>query len=429
MFSIKGLDMCQLCLGSALILLLCGVQSSHSFSSGTCKLMSKYPLIDGHNDLALRLRMNKDHKLSDINLYNYSKSATNINRLKAARVGGQIFAAYVMCTAQEKDAVRLTLEQIDLIRRICTEYPDLKLATTAEELRNTKKIACLISIEGGHSIDSSLPALRMFYLLGVRSMTLTHNCNTPWAKTSSSFYSYYKDQKKNLTDFGKAVVDEMNRLGMLIDLSHTSLGTAYEVLQHSKAPVIFSHSSSHAICSHGRNVPDDLLHTLKKNGGLIMVNFHNKFIACQGQANISTVADHFDHLKGVVGAEHIGIGGDYDGAVGFPQGLEDVSKYPALIEELLRRGWNEADLAGVLRLNFLRVFDKVEEIRDGLNNTPPSEVQIPFAEANNSCRLELRPPVINGKSLNVRGGSPLLSVSSGLLWIMLLVTCFTVKAA
>ncbi|KAG9260909.1 dipeptidase 2-like isoform X2 [Astyanax mexicanus] len=425
MFSIKRLDIFQLCLGSAflLLLLLHGVQSSPSFSREAIKLMSNYPLIDGHNDLALRLRMFTNNKLSEIDLHNYNKTATDINRLKAAHVGGQLFAAYVLCTAQEKDAVRLTLEQIDLIRRICTEYSELELATTAEELRNTTKIACLISIEGGHSIDSSLPALRMFYQLGVRSMTLTHNCNTPWAKTSSAYYSYYKNEKRNLTEFGKAVVDEMNRLGMLIDLSHTSLGTASEVLKHSKAPVIFSHSSAYSICNHSRNVPDHLLHDLKKNGGLIMVNFHNSFIACQGKANISIVADHFDHLKRVVGAEHIGIGGDYDGAIGFPQGLEDVSKYPALIGELLERGWSKEKLADVLRLNFLRVFEKVEKIRDDLSNTHPSEVQIAFAEANNSCRLELKAPVIPGEMHNVRSGSPLASVSV-LFWTLLPLYCY-----
>ncbi|KAL6461726.1 hypothetical protein MHYP_G00298710 [Metynnis hypsauchen] len=411
MFSQKGLSIYQLCLVSVFLVLFHGIPSSSSFSRRTLELMSKYPLIDGHNDLALRLRMQKN-TLSQLNLYNYTKTATNINRLRAAHVGGQMFAAYVMCTAQDMDAVRLTLEQIDLIRRMCDQYPELELATTAEDMRNTTKIACLISIEGGHSIDSSLAALRMFYLLGVRSMSLTHNCNTPWAETSSVFYSYYKREINGLTDFGKAVVDEMNRLGMLIDLSHTSLATARAVLQRSRAPVIFSHSSSYTICNHSRNVPDDILLMLKKNGGLIMVNFHNGFIACGGQANISTVANHFDHLKHVLGAEHIGIGSDYDGAAGFPEGLEDVSKYPALIGELLSRSWSEAELAGVLRLNFLRVFDSVEKVRDVLRNTPPSEVQIPFAEANNSCRVELKPPVIPQirNDFSVHGESPLLSL-------------------
>ncbi|XP_066511203.1 dipeptidase 2-like [Hoplias malabaricus] len=387
--------------------------------------MSKYPLIDGHNDLALRLRIMFNNKLDQFNFYNYSKTATNINKLKAGHVGGQIFAAYVMCTAQEMDAVRLTLEQIDVIRRICTEYTDLELATTAKEMRNTKKIACLISIEGGHAIDSSLPALRMFYLLGVRSMSLTHNCNTPWAESSSDIYSYYKKRNINgLTDFGKAVVDEMNRLGMLIDLSHTSWGTARAVLQRSKAPVIFSHSSSYTICNHSRNVPDDLLVMLKKNGGLIMVNFHSGFIACEGIANISTVANHLDYLKQIAGYEHLGIGGDYDGANGFPQGLEDVSKYPALIGELLWRGWNETELASVLRLNFLRVFENVEKVRDELSDTRPSEVQIPFIEANNSCRMELKPPVIpkTGNVYSVSGGFPLLFMSA-LCWTIVPFQC------
>ncbi|KAI4903820.1 hypothetical protein NFI96_014569 [Prochilodus magdalenae] len=394
MFSLKGLGIYQRCLVSVILLLSHGTPSHSSLSRRTLELMTRYPLIDGHNDLPLRLRIFQKNNLNHLNLHNYTKTATNINKLQAGHVGGQVFAAYVMCTAQDMDAVRLTLEQVDLIRRMCERYPGLELVTTAQGMRNTTKIACLISIEGGHSIDSSLPALRMFYLLGVRSMSLTHNCNTPW--------------------------QWWMRLGMLIDLSHTSLATARAVLNHSRAPVIFSHSSSNTICNHSRNVPDDVLRKLKMNGGLIMVNFHSGFIACGRRANISTVADHFDYIKRVVGAEHIGIGGDYDGANGFPEGLEDVSKYPALIGELLSRNWNETELAGVLRLNFLRVFDSVEKIRDGLRDTPPSEVQIPFAEANNSCRLELKPPVIVQKS--ARGGSSVPSVQA-LLWALLLLHC------
>ncbi|KAK3510127.1 hypothetical protein QTP70_026844 [Hemibagrus guttatus] len=397
MLALKALGVCELSLCCAFLLLLYGVQSDSSLTSKTLELMSKYRLIDGHNDLPLQLRMLQNNKLSQFNLYNSSKTATDITRLKAAHVGGQMFAAYVLCTAQDKDAVRLTLEQIDVIRRMCTEYPELELATTAAEMKATKKIACFISVEGGHSIDSSLPALRMFYQLGVRSLTLTHTCNTPWAESVSLYYSYYKRDNNSLTEFGKAVVHEMNRLGMMVDLSHTSWATARAVLKLSKAPVIFSHSSAYTICNNTRNVPDDLLHMLKANGGLIMVNFYSAFISCGAQATVSVVADHFDHLKYVIGAEHIGIGGDYDGASGFPQGLEDVSKYPALIEELLRRDWSEVELAGVLRFNFLRVFEKVEKIRDELRDSLPSEVVIPPAEAQNSCRLVLARPDISRK--------------------------------
>ncbi|KAJ8249000.1 hypothetical protein GJAV_G00230080 [Gymnothorax javanicus] len=354
-------------------------------------LMMKYPLIDGHNDLALRLRILHNNRLRLVDLHNISNVATDINRLRIGHVGGLMFAAYVMCTAQDKDAVRLTLEQIDVIRRICSEYPEFELVSSAEALRDSEKIACLISIEGGHSIDSSLAALRMFYQLGVRSMALTHNCNTPWAESSSRRHKFYSRKNSSLTNFGKAVVEEMNRLGMMIDLSHSSWDTAKAVMGLSKAPVIFSHSSAFAVCDHERNVPDDLLHVLKENEGLIMVNLYGKFVACDGTGNVSVAADHFDHIKNVIGARFIGIGADYDGAKDFPQGLEDVSKYPVLIQELMDRNWTETELAGLLRLNFLRVFEQVEQVRDYLEGTPPGEEEIPFLEAANPCRLVLRP--------------------------------------
>ncbi|KAM6950643.1 dipeptidase 2 [Lycodopsis pacificus] len=384
-------------LGHLMVLssLYCSI-SGYSVRDRVHDLMSKYPLIDGHNDLALQLRIRHNNRLSQVDLHNISKVATDITRLQAGHVQAQMFAVYVLCGAQEKDAVRLTLEQIDVVRRMCTEYQEFELVTSAQELRNSEmrhKIACLISIEGGHSIDSSLPALRMFYQLGVRSMALTHSCNTPWAESSSKLYNVYQRQNNSLTHFGKAVVEEMNRLGMIVDLSHTSWDTAWAALKHSKAPVIFSHSSSFSICSHGRNVPDWLLLDLKKKHGLIMVNLHNNFISCSDEANISRVADHFDHIKKVIGAESIGIGGDFEGAVSFPQGLEDVSKYPALVQELLQRNWTEIELADVLRKNFLRVFEEVERVRDRMTLSQPSEVQISLEEVQNPCRLVLRRPV------------------------------------
>ncbi|XP_041639005.1 dipeptidase 2 isoform X2 [Cheilinus undulatus] len=373
----------------------CHLVSGYSVRDRVHDLMSKYPLVDGHNDLALQLRILHNNHLSEVNLYNLSKVATDINRLQAGHVQAQMFAVYVLCGAQEKDAVRLTLEQIDVVRRMCTEYQDFQLVTSVQELKESDmrhKIACLISIEGGHSIDSSLPALRMFYQLGVRSMSLTHTCNTPWAESSSKLYHVFQRRNNSLTDFGEAVVDEMNRLGMIVDLSHTSWDTALAVLKYSKAPVIFSHSSSHSICNHSRNVPDWLLQELKKNRGLIMVNLHSKFISCRDKANISHVADHFDHIRKVIGAESIGIGSDFEGAVSFPQGLEDVSKYPALIQELLQRNWTEDDLADVLRRNFLRVFEEVERVRDELSLSLPSEAHLPVEQVQNPCRLVLRPP-------------------------------------
>ncbi|KAL2088395.1 hypothetical protein ACEWY4_015294 [Coilia grayii] len=393
------------------------VGSGPSLEKQTLDLMDKYPLIDGHNDLALQLRIRHKNKLSQVDPYHISEVATDINRLRLGHVGAQVFASYVLCGAQDKDAVRLALEQIDVILRLCSEWPDFELVTSSEGLKNTRKIACILSLEGGHSIDSSLPALRMFYRIGVRSMSLTHTCNTPWAESSSKIYPTYKKENNSLSDFGKAVVQEMNRLGMLVDLSHSSWATARAVLNVSVAPVIFSHSSAYTVCNHERNVPDNLLHALKKNKGLIMVNLYSVFVGCGPSANVSVVADHFDHIRRQIGAESIGIGGDFDGAKDFPDGLEDVSKYPALIQELLRRNWTEAELAGVLRLNFVRVFEEVERVRDKLKDSPPSEAEIPLQMVNSSCRLILRPPPALSSVIRVRNSSTILSAGS-LLWML-----------
>ncbi|XP_033896681.1 dipeptidase 2-like isoform X2 [Acipenser ruthenus] len=395
---------------SLLVIVLLAWSSSTSVEQKTLDLMRREPLIDGHNDLALQLRINYNNRLSTIDLHNLSKTHTDIERLKAGHVGAQMWSAYVLCSSQDKDAVRLTLEQIDVIKRMCSNYEELELVTSSTAVRETKKIGCLIAIEGGHSIDSSLPALRMFYDLGVRSLALTHTCNTPWAETSSTIHRVHQ-RDISLTEFGKSdhmtltlqycqsshftsclqeVVKEMNRLGMMIDLSHSSVSTARAVLLISRAPVIFSHSSASAVCNSPRNVPDDLLQLLKENRGIVMVNLYSQFVACGNKANIATVADHFDHIKKIAGPESIGIGGDYDGARGFPEGLEDVSKYPALIQELLQRDWTEQELAGVLRGNFLRVFEQVERVRDELQAEPASEKEISLKEVDNPCRSNLR---------------------------------------
>ncbi|KAK0135974.1 Dipeptidase 2 [Merluccius polli] len=376
----------------AILSSLCGLLAGDSERDRVHELMSRHPVIDGHNDLAIQLRVHSNNLLSRVDLHNLPSVATDITRLRAGHVQTQVFAAYVLCGAQDKDAVRLTLEQVDVLRRVCTEYKDLELGCGARRRRGP--IACVLSVEGGHSIDSSLPALRMFYQLGVRSMALTHNCNTPWAASSSSLYDYYPRENNSLTSFGRAVVTEMNRLGMIVDLSHSSWDTARTAIHVSKAPVIFSHSSAHAVCNHNRNVPDWLLHELKKKGGLIMVNLFSDFVACKGEATVSAVADHFDHIRKTIGAESIGIGGDYDG----------------VHRNCCRRKWSEQEVAGVLRHNFLRVFDEVERVmkRRWLQE-----------EVKNPCRLVLHQPTqahrVKGRSSSAGSLRP-----PHLLWTLLL---------
>jgi len=326
-------------------------------------LLRASPLIDGHNDFPMALQENnaqRDLDRLDIRMPQ-PKIHTDIPRLRQGGVGGQFWSVYVPATLQGGDAVRATLDQIDVVYRMVMKYPDtFELATTAadvERIFKAGRIASLIGMEGGHSIANSLATLRMFHALGARYMTLTHSTNIAWADSGTD-----KPTLGGLSAFGEEVVREMNRLGMLVDLSHTSAGTMEDAIRVSEAPVIFSHSDARALNDHGRNVPDAVLRLLPRNGGIVMVTFVPGFLRAGGKATLADAADHMDHVRKVAGPDHVGIGSDFDGIPTVPAGLEDVSKYPALVAELLRRGWPEADVNRALGLNALRVMRRAEEV-------------------------------------------------------------------
>ena len=326
-------------------------------------LHREVPLIDGHNDYPWVLRENnaeRDLDKLDIRMPQPTIH-TDIPRLRAGGVGGQFWSVYVPATLQGAAAIRATLEQIDIVHRMVRKYPDtFELATTASDVERIFKagrIASLIGMEGGHSIDNSLATLQMFHAAGARYLTLTHSANVPWADSGT-------DTRKlgGLSSFGEEVVREMNRLGMMVDLSHTSPETMEDAIRVSEAPVIFSHSDARALNDHARNVPDEVLRLLPQNGGIVMVTFVPVFLTRDGKATLADAADHMDHVRRVAGPDHVGIGSDFDGIPAVPVGLEDVSKYPALTAELLRRGWPESDVRKALGLNALRVMRRVEEV-------------------------------------------------------------------
>ncbi|XP_055533701.1 dipeptidase 1-like [Wyeomyia smithii] len=363
-------------------------------------ILDEVPLIDGHNDLPFNIYKYERNLLANFNLDSNLKlhpvwgeantSHTDLPRLRQGKLGAQFWVAYVRCAdTQYLDAVARTLEQIDVAKRLIAKYPnDLKYVTTADGILDAfeeKKIASLLVVEGGHSIDSRLAVLRLFYELGVRYLTLTHSCNQPWAD-ASPIDAMTEPQLNNLSSWGRNVIWEMNRLGMMIDVSHVSHGVMHDAIKHSKAPVIFSHSSSHAVHEHHRNVQDDILQELVENKGIIMVNFYPQFV---GGNSIDDVVRHFNHIKSVTGSDHIGVGGDYDGVSETPVGLEDVSKYPDLFDMLAAgrltsgetfKPWTKEELRKLAGLNLLRVFKAVEQVRDDMADVAPYEDIIPFEE-------------------------------------------------
>ncbi|KAG5887853.1 hypothetical protein JTB14_005619 [Gonioctena quinquepunctata] len=315
------------------------------------KLLKEAPLIDGHNDLPWNLRKFVHNKLKNLNLSSireeepWSKSRwshTDIPRLKAGLLGAQFWSA--TCLAKP------------------TPGAEFALVHTAQEIRSVHKggrIASLIGVEGGHALGNSLAVLRTFYNLGARYLTITHSCDTPWATGTNT------QAQEGLSDFGRSVIKEMNRLGMIVDLSHTSMNTAKAALNVSHAPVIFSHSSAFSLCNSSRNVPDDVLRLIALNGGVIMVNFYSYHVTCNETATLQDVIDHINHIRLVAGIDHVGIGAGYDGINMTPSGLEDVSRYPHLLAELLADpAWSEKDITSLAGLNLLRVFEKVEKVRE-----------------------------------------------------------------
>lgn len=358
-------------------------------------------VFDGHNDVPWRLRELDDLSFRIIDLEKPQKEMhTDIPRLRQGNVGAQFWSAYVPSSTRRKGtAVRDTLEQIDVIRRMVEQYPAVfEMAFTADDIpriRKAGKIASLIGVEGGHSIDNSLGVLRLYHRLGVRYMTLTHSENTDWADSCTD-----KPRLNGLSKFGEEVVREMNRLGMLVDISHVSADTMRHVLRITRAPIIASHSSAYALADHPRNVPDDVLRLVRKNGGVVMVNFYSGFITPEGarysrrfsqtyrelsakypdrkdlraaldayrkenpfpNGSLHHVVDHIEHIIKIAGIDHVGLGGDFDGIDRVPRQLEDVSMYPYITQELLNRGHSRDSIHKVLGLNALRVLRAAEQV-------------------------------------------------------------------
>ena len=392
---------CALLLGALLVVLAAAPAGAQS--DRIRRILRETPLVDGHNDVPEQYAERVRNHLDRIDLASDTSTFvppmhTDIPRLKAGGVGGQFWSVYVSPQLPGAEAVQATLEQIDLVKRMAARYPaSFEMASTADDIVRIHKagrVASLIGVEGGHSINDSLATLRELYRAGARYMTLTHWYNNHWADAATA-----APEHGGLTGFGVMVVLEMNRLGMLVDLSHVSEQTMNKALDVVKAPVMFSHSSARAINAHPRNVPDDVLRRLTANGGIVMVNFSPDFVSeaarvyyadveaettrlkelmpgdpaaveaglaawksahPEPKATLRQVADHIDHIRKVAGIDHVGIGSDFDGISRVPSGLEDVSRYPDLLEELARRGYSDDDLRKVAGLNILRVLKQAE---------------------------------------------------------------------
>lgn len=331
-------------------------------------------LIDGHNDLPWQIRKLAGGSFDKLDISKQQEELhTDIPRLKESGLKAQFWSVYVSTeTIDSNDSLLRTLEQIDLVHKMINRYPEhFELAATADDIERIAgegKIASMLGVEGGHSIEGSLQMLKKFYNDGVRYMTLTHNRSLSWAGSSAG------DPEQGLTPFGEEIVAEMNRLGMLVDLSHVSVQTMRDTLQITKAPVIFSHSSARAICDHTRNVPDEILKRLPENGGVVMINFFPSFIVPvevlakdkEALGDLHLVVDHIEHVIRVAGIDHVGIGSDYDGVSRLPVGLEDVSTYPRITQELLNRGYSEADIHKILGGNLMCVLRKAEAVAKSL---------------------------------------------------------------
>ncbi|HLS47888.1 MAG TPA: dipeptidase [Gemmatimonadales bacterium] len=373
------------------------------------RLLESTPLIDGHNDLPWEVRRaDRPGDVAAYDLTQRTRGHTDLARLGAGHVGGQFWSIYIPGEIRDSGYARVQLEQFDIAHRIIDRYPDkLAFAWTADEVEaafKAGKVGSLLGMEGGHAIENSLGALRAYRRLGARYMTLTHNVTLDWADAAMD-----EPTHGGLTDFGREVVREMNRLGMLVDLSHTSPGTMSDALDATEAPVIFSHSSARGVTDHPRNVPDSILKRLPENGGVVMVTFVTSFVSTEamewerkmGEARgrlrqiadsaerrrareellranprprvtIKDVADHIDHVRRVAGVDHVGIGADYDGTDWLPEGLEDVSAYPNLFAELIRRGWSDADLRKLAGQNVLRAMREAEAVAKRSGDRPPA---------------------------------------------------------